>query len=81
MARQCRSNRQVVYSCPDHGVWCPTSRRRVLGEGVDTRRKTLLCEVAAERQAEILEMAVMPDPVHRWISVDPQFGSPAWFGG
>lgn len=74
MSRPFRSNRNVVYSCQYHVVWCPKYRRRVLVEGVDARLKAIIREVAAERQAEVIEMEVMPDHVHLLVSVDPQFG-------
>lgn len=74
MSRQFRSNRNVVYSCQYHVVWCPKYRRRVLIDGVDVRLKTIIREVAAERRSEVIEMEVMPDHVHLLVSVDPQFG-------
>ena len=36
--------------------------------------KAILHEVAQERQAEIIELEVMPDHVHLLVEVDPQFG-------
>ena len=74
VSRQFRSNRNVVYSCQYHVVWCPKYRRRVLIDGVDVRLKTIIREVAAERRSEVIEMEVMPDHVHLLVSVDPQFG-------
>ena len=64
MSRQFRSDRNVVYSCQYHVVWCPKYRRRVLIDGVDVRLKTIIGEVANGRQAEVIEMEVMPDHVH-----------------
>ncbi|MHB1630202.1 MAG: IS200/IS605 family transposase [Bacilli bacterium] len=69
-----KTNLSVVYSCKYHVVWCPKYRRKVLVDGVDERLKELIREVAAERQADILELEVMPDHVHLLIGVDPQFG-------
>lgn len=69
MRRPFRSNRNVVYSCLYHAGWCPKYRRPVLVQGVDERQETV-----RERQAEVLEMEVMPDHVHLPVSVDPQFG-------
>lgn len=74
MRRQFKSNRNVMYSCQYHVVWCPKYRRRVLVDGVDDRLKAILREVARERQAEIIEMEVMLDHVHLLVEVDPQFG-------
>ena len=59
--RKFKSNNNLVYSCKYHVVWCPKYRRKVLVNGVDTRLKAILSEVAAERHAEIIEMEVMPD--------------------
>ena len=69
-----KSNLNVVYSCKYHVVWCPKYRRRVLTSEVEERLKALLHEVAEERQAEIIELEVMPDHVHFLVEVDPQFG-------
>lgn len=69
-----KSNRNVVYSCKYHVVWCPKYRRRVLTDGIDERLKDILQEVAIETRSEILEMEVMPDHVHLLVEVDPQYG-------
>lgn len=69
-----KSNKNVVYSCKYHIVWCPKYRRKVLIEGVDTRLKEILSEVATEFNSELIEMEVMPDHVHLLIECDPQFG-------
>lgn len=71
---QYKSNRNVVYSCKYHVVWCPKYRRSVLVEGVDARLKEIIYEVVTELQAEIIELEVMPDHVHVLCEVDPQFG-------
>ena len=69
-----RSNRNVVYSCKYHVVWCPKYRRPVLVNGVDTRLKTIIAEVVAETRSELIELEVMSDHVHLLVEVDPQFG-------
>lgn len=69
-----KSNRNVVYSCKYHVVWCPKYRRKVLVDGVDERLKTVIREVCEEIHAEIIEMEVMPDHVHLLMEVDPQYG-------
>lgn len=69
-----KSNRNVVYSCKYHIVWTPKYRRPVLIDGVDTRLKELLEQLAKEIHVDILEMEIMPDHVHLLIEVDPQFG-------
>ena len=69
-----RSNRNVVYSCKYHVVWCPKYRRSVLVNGVDEPLKAILREVADETRSELIEFEVMPDHVHVLVEVDPQFG-------
>jgi putative transposase len=69
-----KSNRNIVYSCKYHVVWCPKYRRRVLINGVDTRLKEIIAETALEFQADPIELEVMPDHVHLLVEVDPQFG-------
>lgn len=68
------SNRNIVYSCKYHVVWCPKYRRPVLVKGVDSRLKTIIAEVVAETRSELIELEVMPDHVHLLVEVDPQFG-------
>ncbi|MCB6469033.1 IS200/IS605 family transposase [Coprococcus comes] len=55
-----KSNRNIVFSCSYHVVFCPKYRRPVLVDGAD------------ELGFEIIEMEVMPDHVHLLLSVDPQ---------
>ena len=69
-----KSNNNVAYSCKYHVIWCPKYRRKVLVDVVENRLKQIIHEVASERQAEIIELEVMPDHVHMLIEVDPQFG-------
>lgn len=69
-----KSNRNVVYSCKYHVVWCPKYRRKVLVNGVDVRLKELIREVCEENRIDIIEMEIMPDHVHLLMEVDPQFG-------
>lgn len=71
---RCKSNRNVVYSCKYHVVWCPKYRRPVLVNGVDGRLKGIIRETCAEIHAELIEMEVMPDHVHLLVEVDPQYG-------
>lgn len=71
---QYKSNKNVVYACQYHVVWCPKYRRKVLINGVDERLKVIIQEVILELNAELLEMEIMDDHVHLLVSVDPQFG-------
>lgn len=69
-----KSNKNVLYSCKYHVVWCPKYRRSVLVEGIDERLKELIQEICDEINVEIFEMEVMPDHVDLLIEVDPQYG-------
>jgi putative transposase len=74
MDKNYKSNRNVVYSCKYHVVWCPKYRRSVLEGKVGERLKEIIRDVAGERMAEIIELEVMPDHVHLLVEVDPQYG-------
>jgi len=63
-----------MYSCKYHIVWCPKYRRSVLVNGVDKRLKEIIQQSAAEFQATVIELEIMPDHVHLLCEVDPQFG-------
>lgn len=69
-----KSNRNVVYSCKYHVVFCPKYRRPVLVDRVNVRLKEIIREVAGECGADVIELEVMPDHVHLLVEVDPQFG-------
>ena len=69
-----KTNKNIVYSCKYHVVWCPKYRRKVLVGDVERRLKELIQEVCVKRQAEIIEIEVMSDHVHLLVEVDPQYG-------
>ncbi len=74
IAMQYKSNRNVVYSCKYHVIWCPKYRRKVLVDDVADRLKKLIHQIATEFKAEVIELEIMPDHVHLLVEVDPQFG-------
>ena len=55
------------------GVWRPNYRRRVLFNSVDTRLKEIIHPIAQEFRATVIELEVMPYPLHLLCEVDPQF--------
>lgn len=69
-----KSNRNVVFSCKYHVVWCPKYRRKVLVGNIENRLKEIIIEVCKEINVEIIEMELMPDHVHLLIELDPQYG-------
>jgi len=69
-----RSNKQVVYSCKYHVIFCPKYRRKILDGEIEKRLKEIISEVALELQVEVLEMECDQDHIHLLCEVDPQFG-------
>lgn len=68
------SNRNIVYSCKYHVVFCPKYRRKVLVNDVDSRLKELIFQIAEEYKFDVIELEIMPDHVHLLMEVDPQLG-------
>ena len=68
-----KSNRNVVYSCKYHVVFCPKYRRKVLTELIQKDLRSIILEICKTRQAEIIAMELMPDHVHILLEVDPQY--------
>src|ERR1700693_4706095 len=62
-----RSNRNVLFSCKYHVVFCPKYRKPVLNPLIDAKLKN-------ETQSALIEMEVMPDHVHLLVGCDPQYG-------
>ena len=50
----------IVYSCRYHVIFCPKYRRKVLVDGIDTRLKEILPEIAESLGGSVLEMEVIP---------------------
>jgi putative transposase len=69
-----RTNRNVLFSCKYHVVFCPKYRRPVLMPPIDVRLKELIQDVCDKTQSGLIEMEVMPDYVHLLLDCDPQFG-------
>ena len=69
-----RSNRNVVFSCIYHVIWCVKYRRRFLVGKVATRLKEICLQVARDCRFEIQEMECDGDHIPILIDVDPQFG-------
>lgn len=69
-----KSNRNVVYSCKYHVVWCPKYRKKVLVGDVENRLKEIVKEVCVERKSELIEIECDQDHIHILVEVDPQYG-------
>jgi REP element-mobilizing transposase RayT len=66
-----RRNRNVVFACHSHVVWCPNYRRTLLVGTIETHFKQIIRHVCEELQAEL---EVMPDHVH----LAGHYGPPVW---
>ena len=71
---QVKSNRNIVYCCKYHVVWCPKYRRKILVAEVERSLKEIIISQATKQNTEIIEMEIMPDHVHLLVEVDPQYG-------
>lgn len=63
-----------MFRCFYHVVFCPKYRRPVLVDGVPSRLRAIIREVAKENRCAIVEMEVLSDHVHLLLDVDPQVG-------
>lgn len=66
-----RRNAGATFSLKYHLVWCPKYRRKVLVRPFDVRLKEIIAEVAAETEATVHAVEVMPDHVHLFVQADP----------
>lgn len=69
-----KQNRNVVYDCKFHVVWCPKYRRKVLKDQIEKRLAVLIRETIEKYKSELIALEIMPDHVHLLVGVDPQFG-------
>ena len=74
MDNKYKSNKNIIYSCKYHVVWCPKYRRKVLIDDVANSLKEMIVEICNINQAELIELEIMPDHIHLLVDVDPQFG-------
>jgi len=66
-----KSGGHTVYDLKYHFVWCPKYRKFLLRGNIKNYTSKILYEVAERYDFEILELAVMPDNVHMFVSVYP----------
>ena len=65
----------AVYSINYHIVWCTKYRQKVLGSQVSKTAETILTTICDTKSWEILELVVMEDHIHLFLSASP-FESP-----
>lgn len=68
------SNKNIVFRCTFHVVWCTKYRRKLLTPEVEARLKQIAAEVAEETRCIIREMEGNLDHFHMLVDCDPQFG-------
>lgn len=68
------SNKNIVFRCTFHVVWCTKYRRKLLTPEVEARLKQIAAEVAEETRCTIREMEGGLDHFHMLVDCDPQFG-------
>jgi putative transposase len=61
----------AVYNINYHIIWCPKYRRSLLVDEVELFLNNCLRTIAETKNWEILEMEVMPDHIHLFISAPP----------
>lgn len=69
-----RSDKNLVYSCQYHVIFCPKYRRAVLTNKVAKRLRELILEKQVEYEYEIYELEILPDHVHLLIDINPKIG-------
>tara|TARA_B100000929_G_C15492275_1_gene414853 strand:- start:1612 stop:2019 length:408 start_codon:yes stop_codon:yes gene_type:complete len=69
-----KSNKNIVYSCKYHIVWCTKYRRDIIKNNIENDLKNIIHNLANDLNVEIIEIETMPDHIHLLVDVDPQFG-------
>ena len=73
-AKKYRSDKNLVYSCQYHVIFCPKYRRAVLTNKVAKRLGELILEKQIEYEYEIYELEILPDHVHLLVDINPKIG-------
>ena len=66
-----KSSGHSKYDLKYHYVWCPKYRRLALKGNVGKYVAKLIYEVAERYDFDVVELAVMPDHVHLFVSAPP----------
>jgi putative transposase len=68
-----KTTSSAKYNINYHIVWCPKYRREILFGDQAEFLNLVLHNVAKENDWEILELKVMPDHIHLFLSAPPKF--------
>ena len=69
-----KTNKNIVYNCQYHVIWCVKYRRKLLAGQIEIRLKEIVTAVAEEVQCELGQMETDRDHIHLLIGCDPQLG-------
>lgn len=69
-----KKDKDLVFSCQYHIVFCPKYRRKVLSPEIAQRLKKLIISKQKEYDFNLIEIEVMLDHVHMLIEVNPKKG-------
>jgi putative transposase len=72
MSRGYDKNNTSVYQMLYHYIWIPKRRKKVLVGDIKKRLVSLITEKLKEMGCNIIELSVMPDHVHLFISSNPK---------
>jgi len=71
-----KSGGHTKYELKYHFVWCPKYRKMILKGNIGKYVAHVIYEIAERYGFEVVELAVMPDHVHLFVSAAPE-NSPA----
>ncbi len=71
-----KSGGHTKYELKYHFVWCPKYRKMILKGNIGKYVAHVICEIAERYDFEVVELAVMPDHIHLFVSSAPE-NSPA----
>lgn len=72
MGQPYRRSETAVFLLNYHLIFCPKRRRKILGGSIAERLEQLLRETATELGCEVIELAILPDHVHFFVSATPE---------
>ncbi|MCE5269968.1 IS200/IS605 family transposase [bacterium] len=66
-----KSGSHTKYDLKYHFVWCPKYRKVVLSGNIGEYLSHLIYEIAERYEFEVVELAVLADHVHMFVSANP----------
>jgi putative transposase len=66
------TDKDCVFSCNYHVIFCPKYRRAVLNDKIADRLKQLIYDKQKEYRYKVLDIEVMPEHVHMILDVNPK---------